>query len=456
MKKTHYEVAVIGCGSIGLASAYYLARNHGLQDLALIDSGQPMAFTSAQSGENYRNWWPHPSMVAFTNRSIDLLEEIARQTDNRINMNRRGYVLASRREDVDQLVTQLHEGLGDAAAELLRYHDDARGSHYERPVHADWQGVREGVDILRSQELIRAVFPSYAEDIQSIVHIRRGGDISAQQLGMFMLEHLKSVGAQRVSGSVKAIRADAPFVLEIHDEQTGTTQITADRLINAAGPFAADIAEMLGQSLPLFNTFQQKIAFEDRAQAIPRDMPFSIDLDEQLIDWQPDERELLLEDPDFAWLAETLPGAIHCRPDGGDHGRWIKLGWAYNDRRAEASRELPLDDNFPEVVLRGAARLNPSLKAYYGQLPRAMHHYGGWYTMTEENWPLIGPMQAEGAFMNCAMSGFGTMSACAAGELCAAWVADAPLPRYARDFSLARRDDAQLMQQLHDGNKGIL
>lgn len=456
MKKTHFEVAVVGCGSIGLASAYYLARHHGIHDIALIDSGQPMAFTSAQSGENYRNWWPHSSMVAFTNRSIDLLEEIARETGNRITMNRRGYVLATRHENIDALVKQLHEGLGEDADRVVRYHDNPQTTSYERPLHAQWQGVQEGVDILRNADLIRSVFPAYADDIRSIIHIRRGGDISGQQLGMHMLEYLRSVGAQRIVGAVKTIRADAPFSLEVHDEKTGSVQITADKLINAAGPFAADIADMLGQSLPVFNTFQQKIAFEDRAQAIPRDMPFSIDLDEQQIDWSPDERELLREDPDIAWLAETMPGAIHCRPDGGDNGSWIKLGWAYNDKAATPARDLPLDEHFPEVVLRGAARLNPSLKAYYGTLPRSMHHYGGWYTMTEENWPLIGPMETEGAFMNCAMSGFGTMSACSAGELCAAWVAGSTLPEYANHFSLKRHDNESLMQQLHAISKGIL
>ena len=65
-------------------------------------------------------------------------------------------------------------------------------------------------------------------------------------------------------------------------------------------------------------------------------------------------------------------------------------------------------------------------------------------------------MAVEGAFMNCALSGFGTMSACNAGELCAAWVADAELPSYARDFSLSRHDDAALMAQLEASSKGIL
>ncbi len=80
------EVVVVGAGSIGIAVAYYLVTRHGVKDVVLVDSGDPMALTSAQSGENYRNWWPHPTMRAFTDRSIDLMEEIARATGNRIHM----------------------------------------------------------------------------------------------------------------------------------------------------------------------------------------------------------------------------------------------------------------------------------------------------------------------------------------------------------------------------------
>ena len=109
-----------------------------------------------------------------------------------------------------------------------------------------------------------------------------------------------------------------------------------------------------------------------------------------------------------------------------------------------------------QIVLRGAARLNPALKAYYGKLPRSMHHYGGWYTMTDENWPLIGPMGPEGSFMNCAHSGFGTMASCAGGELCAAWVAGGELPEYAADFSFQRYENAALMKSLLESAKGVL
>jgi glycine/D-amino acid oxidase-like deaminating enzyme len=303
--------------------------------------------------------------------------------------------------------------------------------------------------------LIRQTFPSYAHDVRTVIHIRRGGDISGQQLGMHMLSYLKERGAKRLIGTVETVEMDHVYKLDVRTAD-GPVEVRAEKIVNAAGPFAAGIARMLGVELPIDNIFQQKIAFEDREGAIPRELPFSIDLDGQQIDWADDEREMLLGDPDFRWLAEAMPGAIHCRPDGGDGGTWVKLGWAFNKTPAEAAWKPPLDDNFPDIVLRGASRLNPSLKTYYGRLPRTMHHYGGWYTMTEENWPLIGPMGPKGAFMNCALSGFGTMAACACGELCATWVSGTERPSYSHEFSLQRLEDVSLLQALRDGAKGVL
>ena len=446
------HVVIVGAGSIGISMAYYLARKHGRRRITLIDQGQPMAFTSAQSGENYRNWWPHPAMVDFTNRSIDLLEEIARETANRINMTRRGYVLATRREDITPLIAQLHDGLQDQAAPLLRFHETAPAPTYRPFESSAWQDAPDGVDILQNPALICRHFPQFDPAIRAIIHIRRGGDISGQQLGAVMLDWLRAAGSKRITGNVADITGNGPYTLSLGN---GGDRIQADQIVNAAGPFAAQIAAMMGVELPLYNTFQQKIAFEDTAGAIPRTAPFSIDLDEQVIDWG-DGQTLMAADPDLAWLTQKMPGAIHCRPDGGDAGRWIKLGWAYNQTRDTARRDVPLDDRFPEIVLRGAMRLNPALSAYLGRLPRAMHHYGGWYTMTDENWPLIGPMGPPESFMACAMSGFGTMAACASGELCADWIAHAPLPDYAEGFSMSRYQDTELMKKLAVANRGVL
>lgn len=430
MSQPSPSVAIVGSGIIGIACAYYLSRNHGLRNLVLIDRGAPMAFTSAQSGENYRNWWPSGLMTRFTDRSIDLMEEIARTSENRIAMTRRGYLLASRAPDLDAAVKQLQaNGMGNK----LRNHGQG-STAYRPPLSADWQAAPDGFDLLHDPTLIRRHFPYLDPEVRTILHVRRGGDISGQQLGQFMLDDLRDSGLRRITAEVVGISAGDGFTIRL---DTGDS-IRADRLVNAAGPFAPELARMLDVSLPVFNVLQQKIAFPDAERAIPRDMPFTIDLDPQQIGWTPEDRALLAADPDAAFLAGMMPGAIHCRPDGGDRGSWVKLGWAYNEAPQAAAWDVPLDPRFPEIVLRGAARMNPGLRRYYGKLPRHMHHYGGWYTRTADNWPLIGPMGPEGAYMACGLSGHGTMAACATGELLAAWIAGTELPDYAEPFSLAR------------------
>lgn len=448
------DIAIIGAGILGISIAHYLVRNHGVKDIVLIDQGQPMAFTSAQSGENYRNWWPHPLMTDFTNRSISLMEDIATESDNRIAMTRRGYVLATRNSDITPLIDQLAFSLGGHAEELLRFHSDATAPWYQRPLRADWASAPDGFDILQNHKLIQSAFPSLDTSVKSVLHIRRAGDISGQQLGQYMLEHFRAAGGRRLTAMVTGIAQNGGFALTLRTAD-GDTTLKAGRIVNAAGPFAGKIAQMLGVELPVHNVMQQKIAFEDIERAIPRDMPFTIDLDGQMIDWTDEERQALSTDPVTARFAAQMPGAIHCRPDGGDRGKWIKLGWAYNTSPADASWDIPTDPHFPEIVLRGAARLNPALKTYYGRLPRNMSHYGGWYTRTEDNWPLIGPMGPEGSFMACALSGHGTMTACATGELAAQWITGKNLPGYAKPFSLARFREPGLGPDV-GGSHGLL
>jgi len=455
MGRIDCDVAVVGAGITGIATAYYLCVVQKVRDVVVIDPNPPMSFTSAQSGENYRNWWPHPVMTAFTDDSIDLMEQVARESDNRLNMTRRGYALATR-ENPDALIEELHRGYGAGSAGSIRLHTAGAVDDYRFDPSAGWDAAPDGVDVLRDPDIIRRTLPVYADDVSTVIHIRRAGDISGQQLGQFMLERLRESGGRVIAGSVASIDPSVGFLLDVTGRDE-VRHVRCERIVNAAGPFAGEIARMTGVALPVTNVFQQKIAFEDRDGVIPRRMPFSIDLDAQVIDWSDEETELLRQESGTAWLTEPMPGAIHCRPDGGDHGRWIKLGWAYEQNPTAVQWEPQVDGHFPEIVLRGASRLIPGLKTYYGALPRQMTHYGGYYTMTEENWPLIGPMGVEGSYIVGALSGFGTMAACAAGSLCAKWLAGAELPDYAAALSLARYDDAALMADLADlQSKGVL
>jgi glycine/D-amino acid oxidase-like deaminating enzyme len=447
------EVAVIGAGSIGIAVAYYLVTQHRVRHLALIDPRDPMSLTSAQSGENYRNWWPHPVMTAFTDHSIDLLQALDEESGGRLNMTRGGYALATRRSRPEDLIRDLYRGYGATGGEIrLR---ESLACDYQSPTRTPWSATAGGVDVLLAPELIRATFPSFAQDIGTVIHIRRAGSISAQQLGQFMLEAIRASGARLIRANVTRIDGTAPFMLELASTD-GPAVIRADRIVNAAGPHLRDIGAMLGEEIPVKCVYQQKIAFEDRDGAIPRDMPFSIDLDGQTLAWTDEDRELLASDPATRKLVEPMNGGIHCRPDGAVGGKWVKLGWAYNQDPADPHGPDPMDPQFPDTVLRGASRLHPALAAYIGRLPRGARHYGGYYTMTEENWPLIGPMKTPGAFLAGALSGFGSMAACATGSICAAWVRNEPVPDFARSLTTSRYDDHALMAELAGMGKGSL
>lgn len=456
MQSHDVEIAVVGAGIVGIATAYYLAVHHKRSRLLIIDEAQPMTLTSAQSGENYRNWWPHPTMTAFTDYSIGLMESIARKTGNRLHMTRRGYLLCTRDANPEALLRQLYFGYCAHPESAIRIHNQTGHANYQVPESANWELAPSGVDVLRGKSLIGRFFPYIDPSIATILHIRRAGDISGQQLGQYMLEEIRGAGGAFRRARVTNVKKGSAFTLEVEVNGQRET-VNADIIVNAAGPFVSRLASMLGEKLPIMTVLQQKMAFPDRQRAISRQMPFAIDLDGQTIAWTDEERDALAGDASIAKFLEPMPGNMHCRPDGGDRGQWIKLGWAYNSTPTEPTREPELDANFPEIVLRAASRMLPRLKWYIGSIPRERSHYGGYYTMTAENWPLVGPSNTPGVFLAAALSGYGTMSACAVGDICARSIAGAPSPDFARLLSLTRYQRQDLMAELKQTtSRGLL
>ena len=176
------DVLVIGASIVGISCAYYLLLSSPQTTVILVDSGQPMALTSAQSGENYRNWWPHPVMTAFTEHSINLMEDLAVQNNNVLNMTRRGYALATRENNTDTLIGELLQGYSQQNNDAVRIHEETSGLSYRPALSPDWANAPDGVDVVKSKTLLKKHFPSFDPAINTVVHIRRAGSISAQQM----------------------------------------------------------------------------------------------------------------------------------------------------------------------------------------------------------------------------------------------------------------------------------
>jgi sarcosine oxidase, subunit beta len=429
------EVVICGAGIAGIAAAFHLVRQ-GVGDVVLVDERPPLSLTSDKSTECYRNLWPGPgdAMAAAMNRSIDLLEELARESGNVFRMNRRGYLFATAEP---ARAARFVESAREAAAlgsGTARIHAGA-GSDY-RPSPADgFEDQPVGVDVVTDRTLIRRHFPYLADDTLAVFHARRCGWLSGQQLGMHMLERARDKGMRLVSGRVEAITTAGGRVSGV--TVSGTT-IATPRVVNAAGPFLAPVARMLGVDLPVYCEQHAKIAFADTLGAMPREAPMLIWADPVRVAWSDDERAALASTrPD---LLEELPTGAHGRPEGGGDSPIVLLLWTYHLDRVEPVFPMTFDPAYTELVIRGMARMVPAFARYADRLPRAVVD-GGYYTKTRENRFLAGPLPVEGAYVCGALGGYGLMAASVAGELVASHVTGRPLPPYAPAFTLARYDD---------------
>ena len=123
----------------------------------------------------------------------------------------------------------------------------------------------------------------------------------------------------------------------------------------------------------------------------------------------------------FAESAETqpllkqFPSGVHARAEG---GTFMGL-WTYHTDPVEPVFPFQYDPQHPEIVLRGLATMIPALATYFDNPPRPFVD-GGYYLKTTENRPLVGPLPVKGAYVIGALSGFGVMASCGAGELLAA------------------------------------
>jgi glycine/D-amino acid oxidase-like deaminating enzyme len=123
--------------------------------------------------------------------------------------------------------------------------------------------------------------------------------------------------------------------------------------------------------------------------------------------------------------------------------------WEYHTAAVEPAFPPPLDEQYPEIAMRGMAAMLPAMRAYFGRSPRPILD-GGYYTKTRENRPLIGPLPVQGAFVIGALSGYGLMASCGAGELLAAHLIGSPLPGYAPSFVLERYADPAYQRNLEN------
>jgi glycine/D-amino acid oxidase-like deaminating enzyme len=381
-------------------------------------------------------------MVRLMNRSIDLLDGWALETNNRFHLNRRGYLFATADpERIPQLASAGEEAAALGAGALRRHGPTSGDGPYLPAPPSGFEGQPDGADLITDPDLIRRHFPYLAADTAAVIHARRCGWFSAQQLGAFLLEQARASGAEVLPGRLTEVRTAGGRVCGVRVEQPGgSVELETERLVLAAGPLLQSAAALLDLELPIFAEWHVKVAMADPLRVVPRDAPLLIWTDEQTLSWSPEERGELADSESTRRLLEPFPAGVHARPEGPDDSPILLILWTYHTEPRQPVFPGPVDPMYPEVALRGLARMLPGLRAYFGRAPRPIVD-GGYYLKTRENRPLIGPLPVPGAFVLGALSGFGLMASAAAGEILAAYVTGDEPPSYAKAFHLNRYDD---------------
>ena len=90
--KPSYDVVIIGAGVHGLAAAYYLARNHGIRDVAVLDRGYLGGGNSGRNTAIVRSNYITPEGVRFYNRSVKLYEQLAAELNFNVMFSQLGHL----------------------------------------------------------------------------------------------------------------------------------------------------------------------------------------------------------------------------------------------------------------------------------------------------------------------------------------------------------------------------
>lgn len=436
------EIVICGAGIAGVAAAYHLAVRRRMRGIVLVDERPPLSLTSDKSTECYRNWWPGPgdAMVAVMNRSIDLVDELARESGNAIRLNRRGYLFATADPERASQFVEVATQAAALGAGPARLHADA-GDDYVAAPPEGFERQPTGADVITDPAAIRRRFPYLAENTVGVLHARRAGWFSGQQLGMYLLERAREKGVQLIEGRVERVDTTGGRVRAVTvSARQGIVNLETSRFVNAAGPFLASVGRMVGLELPVVCERHAKIAFDDALGAFPRSAPLLIWSDPVRLPWSDEERRELGHAPEYRHLLEECPPGAHGRPEGTGESSIVLMLWNYRVDPQEPALPLVFDPEYPEIVLRGMSRMIPALAGYFHRLPRCVVD-GGYYTKTRENRFLAGPLPVEGAYVIGALSGYGLMAANGAADLLADYIAERPLPHYASAFRLDRYAD---------------
>jgi sarcosine oxidase subunit beta len=234
--KSGYDVVVIGGGGHGLATAYYLARKHGIRNVAVLERGWIGGGNSGRNTQVCRSNYFHPASCAFYDHSLRLYEGLSRELNFNIMLSQRGLVQLAHSEHELEIMHRWCNAIrmNRIDCEMLTREEIGR---IAAPIHLDGRFPVHGGFIQRRAGIARhdAVVWGYA----------RG----ASALGVDILQGCEVTGFNIAGGKVRGV-------------QTSLGAIAADRVVMSIAGYSSHIAGLAGLRLPITTMALQAMVTE--------------------------------------------------------------------------------------------------------------------------------------------------------------------------------------------------
>lgn len=90
--KKHYDIIIVGGGGHGLATAYYLAKKHGLRNIAVLEKGYIGQGNAGRNTTIVRSNYMMPENAPFYEHSMDLWRGLSHELNYNVMFSPRGYL----------------------------------------------------------------------------------------------------------------------------------------------------------------------------------------------------------------------------------------------------------------------------------------------------------------------------------------------------------------------------
>ncbi len=249
--KARYDAIVIGGGGHGLATAYYLAREHGLRDVAVLERGYIGGGNVGRNTTIVRANYLLPGNSEFYSHSLRIWEGLERELNYNVMMSQRG------------ILNLCHsDGQFDAFARrgnAMRFQgDDAE--------LLDREAVRAHAPFLNFDD---ARFPIRGGLLQRRAGTARHDAVAwgyargADRLGVDIIQNCEVTGFRIESGAVRGV-------------ETNRGPIAAPKVGMAVAGRSSQVGAMAGLRLPIESQVLQAFVTEGLKPLIPGVVTFGM------------------------------------------------------------------------------------------------------------------------------------------------------------------------------------